>query len=68
MINVVKETDSTLKEKREVVELLVSAEILRNLEDHIIKFQKHNFAKSMSDPIEKARKSLLIDFPFMVKI
>ena len=68
MIAVVKEADPSTKEKRDVVKLLVPEERLRNLEDHIKKFQKYNFAKSMSDPIEKARKSLLIDYPFIAKI
>ena len=68
MITVIKDVDPKTKEKREVVKLLVTEERLRNLEDHIKKFQKYNFAKSMSDPIENARKSLLINYPFMAKI
>mmetsp|Transcript_5722 Transcript_5722/g.4894 ORF Transcript_5722/g.4894 Transcript_5722/m.4894 type:complete len:166 (+) Transcript_5722:2976-3473(+) len=52
----------------EVIELLVPEDALNKLQDHIRKFLKNSFAKSVSSPIEIARKTMLIDYPFMAKM
>ena len=43
-------------------------EKLKAMEDHIKKFLKDSFAKSVNSPIELARKSIHLDFPFMSKL
>ena len=69
LIQVLKEKDPhNPKEKVEVVKLIAKEERLRGIEDHLKKFQKYLFAKSMTAPIDVARKSILVDYPFMAKI
>ena len=50
------------------MKLIAKEEKLRNIEDHLKKFQKYLFAKSVTTPIDVARKSILVDYPFMAKI
>ena len=52
----------------EVVDLLMPDDKLKTLEEHIKKFLKDSFAKSVNSPIELARKSVLLDYPFMAKL
>lgn len=52
----------------EVVDLLMPDDKLKALEEHIKKFLKDSFAKSVNSPIELARKSVLLDYPFMAKL
>ena len=52
----------------EVVELAMPEEKLKDMEDHLKRFLKDSFAKSVNSPIELARKSVLLDFPFMSKL
>lgn len=47
--------------------LLVNEEQLQDLENHLNKFQKNAFAKSINSPIDIARKSVLVDYNFMPK-
>ena len=68
ILNIVKEADPASKEIRDVVRLVAKEERLRNFEDHLKKFQKYIFAKSVTNPMEVARKSILVDYPFMAKI
>ena len=46
----------------------VTEERLLEYEDHIKKFMKYSYATSVSSPIERARKTILVDFPFMAKL
>lgn len=48
--------------------LNTSEEQLHDLENHINKFLKKTFANSMDSPIDVARKSMLLDFPFIAKL
>lgn len=48
--------------------LSTSEEQLQDLENHVNKFLKNAFAKSVDSPIDIARKSMLVDFPFMAKL
>ena len=68
VVNILKEVVPPGKEKIEVVKLVAKEERLRNIEDHLKKFQKYLFAKSVTTPIDVARKSILVDYPFMAKI
>lgn len=69
IINILKDTVAAPgKEKGESVKLLAKEEKLRNIEDHLKKFQKYIFAKTVTTPIDVARKSILVDYPFMAKI
>lgn len=69
IINILKENVAPPgKEKAEIVKLLAKEEKLRNIEDHLKKFQKYIFAKTVTTPIDVARKSILVDYPFMAKI
>ena len=52
----------------EIVEPAMPEEKLKAIEDHIKKFLKDSFAKSVNSPIELARKSVLLDYPFMAKM
>ena len=52
----------------EIVELAMPEEKIKAVEDHIKKFLKDSFAKSVNSPIELARKSVLLDYPFMAKL
>ncbi len=52
----------------EVIELLMPEENLKAIEDHVKRFLKDSFAKSVNSPIELARKSVLLDYPFMSKL
>ena len=51
---------------------MVSEEQLKNLEDHIQKFMKNSYAKTVSSPLnspnEMARRTIIIDYPFMAKL
>ena len=68
ILSIVKETDPNSKEIRDIVRLVAKEERLRNFEDHLKKFQKYIFVKSDTNPMEVARKSILIDHPSMAKI
>lgn len=46
----------------------ISEDQLHDLENHINKFMKNSYAKSVDSPIDIARKSMLVDFPFMAKL
>ena len=61
---VIERTNST----EDVTELLLEEEKLKKMEEHIKKFLKDSFAKSVNSPIELARKSVLLDYPFMAKM
>lgn len=50
------------------VMLNITEESLHDLENHLIKFLKNTYAKSVDSPIDIARKTMLVDFPFMAKI
>ena len=71
MISITKDKDKTA-ENSEVVELIVTGEHLKNLEDHLQRFAKNSYAKTVSSPlnspIEMSRRSMLVDYPFMAKL
>ena len=46
----------------------VTEERLLEYEAHIKKFMKYSYATSVRSPIERARKTILVDFPFMAKL
>lgn len=48
--------------------LITSEEKLKDLENHLKSFTKTSFAKTVDSPIDIARKSMLIDYPFMTKL
>jgi len=50
------------------VELSWTEEKLLEFEGHIKKFMKYSYATSVRAPIERARKTILVDFPFMAKL
>jgi hypothetical protein len=47
--------------------LLVNEEQLQDLENHVNKFQKNAFAKSINSPVDIVRKSMLVDYNLMPK-
>ena len=51
-----------------MVKLNAPEEQLHDLENHLNKFMKNSYAKSVDSPIDIARKSVLVDFPFMAKL
>jgi hypothetical protein len=50
------------------VEVAITEEALNQVQEHIRRFLKNSFAKSVNSPIELARKTMLIDYPFMAKM
>lgn len=50
------------------IELAITEDALNSVQDHIRRFLKNSFAKSVNSPIELARKTMLIDYPFMAKM
>lgn len=56
------------QESEPIVKLKMPEEKMKHLEDHISKFQKNAFARSVNSPIDIARKSMLVDYPFMAKL
>lgn len=48
--------------------LSVTEERLLEYESHIKKFMKYSYATSVRSPIERARSTMLVDFPFMAKL
>lgn len=68
MITVFKQEIQKTMVTEEIVEAAMPEEKLKAIEDHIKKFLKDSFAKSVNSPIELARKSVLLDYPFMAKM
>ena len=73
MISITKDKDKVqIAENTEMVELIVTGEDLKNLEDHLQRFAKNSYAKTVSSPlnspIEVSRRSMLVDYPFMAKL
>jgi hypothetical protein len=62
-----KEYDANKKETNEIVKLLVNEDRLHELEEYLNKFLKNSYAKSVTSPIDIARKTMLVEFPFMAK-
>lgn len=67
-ISVAKKLLEKTNTTEEIVELAMPEEKIKAMEDHIKKFLKDSFAKSVNSPIELARKSVLLDYPFMAKL
>jgi len=68
VIQVTKKISERTNANEDVTELIMPEDKLKAMEDHIKKFLKDSFAKSVNSPIELARKSVLLDYPFMAKI
>jgi len=68
VISVTKKISDRTNANEDVVELILSEEKLKAMEEHVKKFLKDSFAKSVNSPIELARKSVLLDYPFMAKM
>jgi len=65
-----KKTREILKKdpKTKLIRLNFPEEQLHDLENHLKKFLKNSYAKSVDSPIDIARKSVLVDYPFMTKL
>ena len=47
---------------------MVSEEKITELEIHINKFLKNSYAKTVQSPFGLARRSMLVDYPFIAKL
>lgn len=56
------------KKEVEVINLLSTEAQLKEIIDNTHKFMKGSLANTMDVPVEIAKRSVLIDFPFMSKL
>lgn len=57
-----------IKKEVEVINLKTSETHLKEIIDNTHKFMKGSLANTMDVPVEIAKRSVLIDFPFMSKL
>lgn len=68
MISTSVKYDETLKGEVEMITIKVSEAQLKEIVDNTQKFMKNSLANTMEMPVDIARKSVLVDFPFMSKL